>query len=96
MAGLILTRNTLSKFSGFHLNKSVFIGLNCDTNTRQSSSYKSDISVQSLYPASKGPRVPAISEVVDTSSAKFSGFIPMNEINISQEKSAVDLRYSFT
>ena len=90
MAGLFVTRNTLSRLSRFNLHKSVFIGVNCGT--RESSSYKSDISVQNLYPKSKGPRVPAVTDVVDTTSAKFSGFIPMNEINISQENSAVDLR----
>ena len=90
MAGLFVTRNTLSRLSRFNLRKNMFIGVNCGT--RESSSYKSDISVQNLYPESKGPRVPAVTDVVDTSSAKFSGFIPMNEINITQENSAVDLR----
>ena len=90
MAGLLVTRNTLSRFSRFNLRKSLFIGVNYGT--RESSSYKSDISVQNLYPNSQGPRVPAVTDVVDTSSAKFTGFIPMNEIHISQENSAVDLR----
>ena len=92
MAGLFLTRNSLSRLSRFHLNKIVFIGGNCDINNRHSSSYKSDISLESLHPNSKGPRVPAIEEVVDTSSAKFTGLIPFNEINISHENTAVDLR----
>ena len=90
---LLMTRNNLSRFSRFHLRKSVFMGVNCGNNTiRESSSYKSDISVQNLYPNSKGPRVPAVSDVVDSSSRKFTGFIPMNEINITQENTAVDLR----
>ena len=93
MAGLFLIRNNLSRFSRFHLRKIVFIGVNCDNNViRESTSYKSDISVQNLYPNSKGPRVPAINDIVDTSSGKFTGFIPMNEINITQENTAVDLR----
>ena len=90
MAGLFITRNTLSRLSRFNLRKSVLTGINFET--RESSSYKSDISVHNLYPKSKGPRVPAVTDVVDTSSAKFTGFIPMNEIHISQENSAVDLR----
>ena len=91
MAGLFLSRNSLSRFSRFHLHKSVFIGGNCDIN-RHSSSYKSESSLQSLHPNSKGPRVPAIEDIVDTSSAKFTGFIPFKEINISQANTAVELR----
>ena len=92
MAVLFSTRNSLSRFSRFHLHKSVFIGGNCDINNRHSSSYKSDISLQSLHPNSKGPRVPAIEEIVDTSGAKFTGLIPFKEINISQVNTAVELR----
>ena len=92
MAGLFLSRNSLSRFSRFHLRKSVFIGGNCDINSRHSSSYKSECSLQSLHPNSKGPRVSAIEDIVDTSSAKFTGFIPFKEINISQVNSAVELR----
>ena len=90
MAGLFVSRNTLSRLSRFNLRKNMFIGGNCGT--RESSSYKSDISVQNLYPESKGPRVPAVTDVVDTSSAKFTGLIPFKEINISQVNTAVELR----
>ena len=88
MTCLLVTR--LSRFGRFHLPRSV-IGLNCDITTRHSSDYKSEVSVGSLYPASPGPRVPDVSELAHTSD-KFSGFIPMKEINISQGDTAVDLR----
>ena len=60
---------------------------------RQSSSFKSDISLDALYPGSKTRVGEAkIEDIIDTKSVKFTGYIPISDVAITQNGSAVDIR----
>ena len=62
---------------------------------RQSSSFKSDISLDVLYPQSRsrvGGHGPKIEDIVDTKSVNFNGYIPISDVAVTQNGSAVDIR----
>ena len=83
MSGLILTRTIVPRvINKFYVSTTVM---------RQSSSFKSDISLDALYPGSKA-REAKIEDIIDTKSVKFTGYIPISDLAITQNGSAVDIR----
>ena len=58
---------------------------------RHSSDYKSDLTIEKLYPNSEN-NVTKVEDFVDVKSEKFSGFIPMDQVQISNDETEVDIR----
>ena len=85
MSGLILTRSILPRV----LNK-------CYMSTSVvKQSFKSDISLDVLYPESRS-RVAGqgakLEDIIDTKSVNFTGYIPISGVAVTKNGSAVDIR----
>ena len=87
MSGLLIkTRSIIPRFCVSQLKRS-------------SSSYKSDINIESLYPSSSQSHVKHEDIVQDlvnkagVEEGRFSGYIPVSEISVSHSKTSVELRF---
>ena len=86
---LQIPRVTKQQFSCF-INKPSASPITC-TIIRHSSEFKSDLTIEKLYPASE-KNFAKVEDFVDVKSEKFSGFIPMDQVQISNGETEVDIR----
>jgi len=59
---------------------------------RHCSGFKSDLSIENLYP-NRDANVTKVEDFVDVKSKQFSGFIPMDQVQISTSGTEVDIRF---
>ena len=86
---LQIPRVTKQQFTCF-INKPSASPVTC-TLIRHSSGYKSDLTIEKLHPSSE-KNFTKVEDFVDVKSEKFSGFIPMDQVQISNGETEVDIR----